>query len=102
MQIREITPDDRVGIAGVFQRAFAAAPWKEVWSDDSALALIDEWLLLPRFFGLVAVSEGTIVGMVFGRFEAWDRKGLFYMKELCVAPEYQRSGVGAQLNQALE
>jgi len=56
----------------------------------------------PQFFGLAALNEGAIVGAVFGRFETWDRKRLFYVKELCVAPEYQRNGIGRELNRTLE
>lgn len=102
MLVRELTHEDRQDVASVFQRTFATAPWNENWSMNSAMAVVDEWLSQSQFFGLVAVDNGSMVGAIFGRFESWDTKTLFYVKELCVLPERQREGVGLELNRKLE
>lgn len=101
-QIREITFADRDSMAAVFVAAFAGPPWNELWSAESALTMIDEWMPALGFYGLVAEIKGQTVGFVFGRAESWNTKLTFYVKELCVHPEFQRLGVGSTLMEELE
>lgn len=102
MIIREILPEDQPQLARIFQQVFTAPPWNEHWSEASASAVLDEWLPLQRFYGLVAVIDEELVGFVFGRLESWDTKQLFYVKELGVLPGLRRAGIGSALTETLE
>jgi ribosomal protein S18 acetylase RimI-like enzyme len=99
---REISLSDRPALVSIFCRAFAAPPWNESWSENDALRMIDEWIPSPYFFGLIAVADANAVAFAFGRIESWQFSRMFYLKELCVLPEVQRSGVGMALSHELE
>jgi aminoglycoside 6'-N-acetyltransferase I len=101
-EIRETSFADRTAMADVFVAAFAKPPWNESWSQKSALAMIDEWMPCPGFYGLIGEMERQVVGFVFGRAETWDTKLTFYVKELCVKPDFQRRGIGSILSKELE
>jgi aminoglycoside 6'-N-acetyltransferase I len=102
LEIRETSFEDRTAMADVFIAAFAKLPWNESWNRKSALAMFDEWMPAPGFYGLIAELDRQVVGFVFGRMESWDTKLTFYIKELCVNPDFQHRGVGSILSKELE
>lgn len=84
--------------AQVYVATFAAPPWNEAWSLESAQVRLRELFETPRSFGLVAEgSEGQAVGFVLGSFVQGATDTLVRVAELCVRPDAQRHGVGRRL-----
>ena len=101
MNVRSIEPDDIPRCAELFAAAFAREPWREEWDLADATARLDEVYRTPGAYGLVAEENGEICGFALGYIEHLNREQHFYLKEVAVAPEHQREGVGAALMETL-
>lgn len=89
--------------ATLFQAVFNEAPWNENWPTMATLTRLEEIYRTPGFYGLAAEAEGQgMVGFVMGYTEQWQEQKHFYLKEMCVATQEQRRGVGAEIMQRLE
>lgn len=88
--------------AALFVEVFGAPPWNESWDASTATRRFNDCWRTPGFFGLLAQSEEQIVGFALGCVEQWNTNRHFHLREMCVAPQRQRRGVGRQLMQALE
>ncbi len=53
------------------------------------------------YYGVVAEEDGAVVGFALGYTERWQASYHFFLKEMCVAPARQRSGIGTALMEAL-
>ena len=83
-------------------RVFNGEPWGEAWTPDKALTYLQDLLATPRSSGVVAETEGNVVGFVLGRAEQRDQNVQFYLSEMCVLAEHQGQGVGKRLLRELE
>ncbi len=101
-KIRPLEEADLPGCAALFVEVFSAPPWNESWNASTALRRFDDCWRTPGFFGLLATSEKRIVGFALGQVEQWVTSRHFLLREMCVALQMQRRGVGSQLMQALE
>ena len=86
----------------LFRDVFNQPPWNENWTPEAVLQRLEECLRTPGFYGLLAQQDDRPVGLALGYCEQWDGHRHFYLKEMCVAPNQQRSGVGTRLMEALE
>lgn len=102
LDIRPIQAQDFPACALFYIDVFNRPPWNESWSFDSVLQRLTECSLTPGFFGLTAKVDGSIVGFVLGNIERWNEERHFHLKEMCVAVDWQRKGVGATLMQRVE
>lgn len=101
MNVRPIESGDIVRCAELFAAAFARAPWSETWDLADAIARLDEVYRTPGAYGLVAEEDGELLGFALGYVEHLNREQHFYLKEMAVAPERQRSGIGMALMETL-
>ncbi len=101
-KIQPLEEADLPGCAALFVKVFSAPPWNENWDASTALRRFDDCWRTPGFFGLLTKSEDGIVAFALGQVEQWDTSRHFLLREICVALEMQRRGVGRQLMQALE
>lgn len=90
------------GAASLFVDVFAAEPWKESWTVESAGRRLHDLVRSPGFLGVVAFREGELVGFALGRLEAYQEEEHFCLHEMCVATRWQRQGVGMQIMAHLE
>ncbi len=102
MKIQPLEEADLPECAALFVQVFGAPPWNERWSAKAVARRFDDCWRTPGFFGLLATSEEGIAGFALGQLEQWDTRRHFHLREMCVALEMQRRGVGSQLMQALE
>lgn len=102
MNFEPIDSTNLADCVDVFLSAFNAPPWNENWDKDAATRRLQECHDTPGFSGLLARIGGQPVAFALGTIEAWDKTNHFYLKEMCVASEQQRSGIGAALVEALE
>lgn len=102
LTLRDLTPVDQNAAAKLMRAAFAAQPWNENWTEEHAREVLLEWMHFPGFVGFAALEDGHIVGVIFGRLERWEARRFFHLKEICVWPERQHTGIGTTLLTRLE
>jgi GNAT superfamily N-acetyltransferase len=98
----DLTPADMDAFIPLFVEAFGAPPWNVRWSHDAAAERLRSFAAHPRFRGLGLYIDGQATAMVLGWGERWSAGWVFHIKELCVAPERQRRGIGAGLLRRFE
>ncbi len=81
----------------VYTDCFNGAPWYDGWTQGAAKARLATLLNYPNFIGLVAIQNQEMVGLVIGNYEPWSDGNSYYLNELCVSTEKQRSGIGYTL-----
>ena len=85
----------------LFLTVFTRPPWNEDWAMTTAAARFTDLLHTPGFYGVIAIDATEMVGFAAGYTEHWARTQHFYLKELCVAPQHQRQGIGTTLLQTI-
>lgn len=101
IEIRNVVLDDLDAIAAVFVESFNAPPWNDGWSFAAARERLASILEARHFRGVVAISGGSMVGLLLGQKERWVDAFHFNLQEMCVLPSHQRAGVGGALLRAL-
>lgn len=102
MQIRKLEPDDLAACAGLFTSVFSLPPWNEPWSEKSAVDRLWHFFQSPGFLGFVAMQQERLAGFLLGHTEPFHTQDLFYLREMCVAPDLQNDGIGKALLEQLE
>jgi ribosomal protein S18 acetylase RimI-like enzyme len=99
MQITRRTLDtaDVDGAAALFVDVFNAPPWSDGWTLDAARERLGGFLGSPASFGVIFIEHATPFAFALGHVERWIGASHFHLKEMCVALDRQRSGVGAEL-----
>lgn len=116
--IREYREDDLVAVEEVYRLAFAGPPWHEQLSEEEVARRWQKCISERGFGCLVAEIGGQVIG-----FTCWDeptlaglakergqaladfaaRRGrpVVWLRETCVAPDYQGQGVARRLKSAV-
>lgn len=102
MNIQLLVEEDLPACATLFADVFSDPPWNETWLVEAVTRRMDECWRTPDFVGLGAKNKGDLVGFALGFVEQWHTTRHFQLKEMCVAPELQRHGVGSDLMRSLE
>lgn len=88
--------------AEVFVTVFGNPPWNEAWDVDDVKTRLEEMYRTPGSYGVIAIEENEVLGFAMGYAEQWRRgKKHFYLKEMCVLPGRQRSGIGTEIVETL-
>jgi aminoglycoside 6'-N-acetyltransferase I len=88
--------------ADLYVSVFNAAPWNDGWSLEAVRERFSSFAEYPSFFGLGHVENALPHALAFGWLERWVNGWHFHLKEMCVAPQVQRRGVGGKLMAELE
>lgn len=102
MNIREIIQYDLNSCAELFVEIFSNPPWNETWQMDAVMRRLSDCLHTPNFVGLLAETSGRIDGFAFGNIQYYGEEKHYYLLELCIRTDVQRSGVGTQIMEALK
>ncbi len=94
-------PDQLDAAARLYMAVFNSPPWHDQWTFDTARRRLADTLATPNALGLAA-SDHELIGFVIGYGEHWFDGMHFYVSEMCVAPDRQRSGIGTRLLRQLE
>ena len=97
-----VSAQDVEGFAELYARVFNAPPWQDGWSVPVAAERLRTLAAAPRFEALGAYRDGESVGLVLGNGERWVKGWVLHLREMFVAPDLQRSGIGRQLLAAFE
>jgi ribosomal protein S18 acetylase RimI-like enzyme len=102
MEFSRVGRADLSECVALFVNVFNSSPWNENWEADAVAQRFAACYDTPGFYGLAATIDGQTVAFAIGYIEQWDSSKHFYLKEMCVASEQQRSGIGTALIGALE
>jgi ribosomal protein S18 acetylase RimI-like enzyme len=89
--------ENLVECVDLFLGVFNQEPWNEKWAKSSVIRRFEDCQRTPGFYGLCWQEDSRIEAFAFGYFEQWDENQHFYLKEMCVATQKQRCGIGTQL-----
>jgi aminoglycoside 6'-N-acetyltransferase I len=88
--------------AELYASVYNAAPWHDGWSVPLARERLRGLAAAPMFEALGAYQAGTRVGLVMGSGERLVQGWVLHIREMFVAPDLQRSGIGRGLLAAFE
>lgn len=101
MNITPVLTKDIEDYASLFCETFNQPPWNENWTKNRAIARLNCIRQTPHFVGIAAYDNNVLVGFIFGNHEPYEKKSLYFLKEMCINPEHQRCGIGSRLLKAL-
>lgn len=102
MHLSRLTEDRLAEVVALYVDVFSRPPWEEPWSVADASLRLEPMLTAPGAVGVVAEEDGAVVGLALGLVERQAGHDVFLLREMCVAPDRQRSGIGAALLAALD
>jgi aminoglycoside 6'-N-acetyltransferase I len=97
MTFRVMRDTHLAGCAGLYSTVFNQPPWNGRWTRATAKKHIAEALRTPNFKGVVGLKNDQLLGFAYGVIYQWENERHFYLKEMCVSSERQRSGIGTRL-----
>ena len=98
----QIDRNSILAFADLYVSVFNAAPWNDGWSLEAVRERFHSFSEYPSFFGLGHVENALPAALAFGWSERWVNGWHFHLKEMCVAPNAQRRGLGGKLIAELE
>lgn len=98
--LRRFEASDLEPCVELYRSTFARPPWNEDWKPEVVRARLDQIVRTPHFFGAV-VGKDSIQGFALGFSEPWHEGTHFYLKEMCIAHDHQRKGLGTRLMEFL-
>jgi aminoglycoside 6'-N-acetyltransferase I len=102
MKIRPIDENDIIECSKLYFEVFSGPPWNEAWKIERAKSRLIHFYRSQGFIGLLAQSDKEIAGFIAGNTEPFRLNDLYYLREMCVKPDLQRSGIGRKLYLKLE
>lgn len=97
MLIRPCAKENIMRYGEIYAKAFSGEPWNDPWKVENAIIHIQELFESELYYGLEAVIESTVVGLLLGTTTLFFSGRVFELKDLAVDPEYQRRGIAKQL-----
>lgn len=97
LEVDPFRRDDLDAGARLYRAAFNGPPWNDDWTVETARTRLAEIVDTPGYRGFAASTDGELVGLAVGNAERWHTGEHFHLKEMCVRPEEQGSGIGTRL-----
>ena len=88
--------------APLLMEAYNTEPWNDQWTFDRAFDRVNYGFLSPNFFGLAAMRNHEVIACLFGNFEPNDKGDFFYLRDMMVADQERRTGLGSMLLDSLK
>jgi ribosomal protein S18 acetylase RimI-like enzyme len=105
------SPERRIELANLYKEAFSGAPWFEKWTDESALAAIDQYIergprivTIERLDVIVAFAIALPVSKETKFQQVWAEKigsEALYLAEFAVSSAYRGQGLGKKVLEGL-
>lgn len=97
LELRLFDGNDILQCVDTFINVFNQDPWNDEWSTDTAYRYLIDFTNTPGFTGVVAVDEEEMIGFIFGASKHWWSGKEFFINEMCVSVQKQKTGVGSAL-----
>lgn len=79
----------------LFVEAFSREPWNEQYeSDREVIGYFTAFISLDSFLGFVGIESGRVIALCVGMRKPWLKGVEYYIDQFCVAPDFQRRGIG--------
>ena len=95
LEIRRMSPTDIEPCAGIFIAAFSAPPWNDRCAPEDVQAYLARFLALDGSLCFVCLAGGRLAALSAGMKKPWLGGVEYYIDQFCVAPAFQRRGVGS-------
>lgn len=102
LRFREMTREDLPALTALYVETFNVAPWKDEWTEETALLRLERMLGDGGAYGLCAELNGVLCGGILGLEEIHYRGPVFIVREFWVRNSLRGHGVGAKLFGELE
>lgn len=102
MEFRSFETNDLLRCTHTFINVFNQEPWNDEWSAETAFQYLLDYTNTSGFIGIVAEEGKEIIGFIFGVRKPWWSGDEFFINEMCVSAEKQKTGVGSKLMKFLE
>ena len=97
MELKLFERNDLLKCTKTFIHVFNQEPWNDEWSTETAKQYLLDYTNTPGFMGIIAVEGEEIIGFIFGARKLWWSGDEFFINEMCVNVEKQKTGVGSML-----
>ncbi|WP_433946724.1 GNAT family N-acetyltransferase [Paenibacillus sp. SN-8-1] len=97
MKFRNFSEADFRLCVDLFISVFNQEPWNDEWSREYAEQYLNDYIKASGFRGYIAEDEAGIKGFIVGVRKRWWSGDEFFINEMCVETNCQRSGIGSQL-----
>jgi len=102
MKIVNFTKKHLKSAVETYCKAFNRPPQNDNWSKKTATKRFEDLFNSAGYFGLAAIENNQIVGVMTGRIEQWYDKKEYYLAEFAVHPDFQNKKIGSKLLEELE
>lgn len=99
---RELLESDYALLGHDYAETFNTSPWDENWTAGRAETRLRQLMDCYGSYGLLALLDGAVAGMIIGAEEQDATGRLFYIKEFYVRNDLRGHGLGSQLFSELE
>lgn len=100
--IRKLQKTDLESCAEILCSVYNNGLWQCRWTNESALAYLEDYFTAGKFVGFTLKDSGRIIGALFAHEKIWWNNSELFIDEMFVLPEYQRQGHGSSLINAAE
>jgi len=98
MKIQKIETENIVSKCSVLSvDVYNSDPWNDNWTETKAYERLLHYFNTPSFIGFAAFMDKNIIGCLLGNVEPFFSGDYFYLKEMFIAKEFQRNGIGSKL-----
>jgi GNAT superfamily N-acetyltransferase len=102
MELNSCERNDLLRCTNTFTNVFNQEPWNDEWSTETAFQYLLDYTNSSGFIGIIAEDREEVIGFVFGVRKRWWSGDEFFINEMCVSVEKQKTGVGSKLMKFLE
>ncbi len=95
--IKRLQFPDLKECAHLYVKVFNSEPWNDHWTIKTAFSRLKEIYNTPGFFGIKAICDKYIIGIILGNIESWYEDYNFQLKEIYTDPDFQSTGIGTDL-----
>lgn len=102
MEFCRVIEKDISQMSELYRIVFSLSPWNEDWNYNIAFKRLNHFCKTDGFVGIIAKEKDNVLGFAIGNIEPFLHGDIFYLREMCVHPDFQNSGIGSKVINELE
>ncbi|MGL5347256.1 MAG: GNAT family N-acetyltransferase [Peptostreptococcaceae bacterium] len=95
MECYDISIEDVKRLAELYVETFNSEPWNDNWTIETAQKRLQQIINVEDFYGILAVDNNVLCGMILGSEEQFYDGTMFNIKEFCVRNGMRGKGIGS-------
>ena len=96
IDIKEMDASSVAICARLYQDSYKNEPWNEIYSVDEVIDYLSRFLKSETKRAYMLVLDEKIIGVALGLVVPCIESDYFRLEDICISPQYQRSGFGGQ------